>query len=71
VEEFSLVVMYANKNVLLNVYAVKTALLNVLIVNALKNVMKFVLIVKKNAQLDLFSLLHHFMNYAHYSFACL
>jgi hypothetical protein len=52
VEEFSLVVMYANKNVLLNVYAAKTALLNVLIVNALKNVMKFALIVKKNAQLD-------------------
>ena len=44
--------MYANKNALLSVYEVKTALLNVLIVNALKNVMKFVLIAKKNVQLD-------------------
>lgn len=44
--------MYASKNALLSVYAVKTALLNVLIVNALRNVMKFVLIAKKNVQLD-------------------
>ena len=53
-EERFHVVIYVNKNVLLYVSVMKIVPINVLIVIALKNVVKFVLIVRKIVQLDVF-----------------